>query len=340
MMWTSWMRPRWRRLARAGAAAGLMALTAGPVAAQTYPERTITMIVPFAAGGAADITGRILAEGMSKQLGQTIVVENVAGAGGATGSQRGRNAKPDGYTIGLGHMGTHGAAVATNPRLPYDPRTDFDYLGIVNLTPNLMIARKDFPANNTKEFIAEAKRLGKDLKMAHNGLGSISHLVCLQFFQLIGVEPTFVVYRGFGQVANDLLAGKIDGSCDLVTSVSGHVSGGSIKGFGIAGDHRSPALPNIPTAKEEGIEGFTVSSWLGLYVPKGMPDPILMKLREVVEKALQDPEIKAKLEATGGSVPQGDMRGPENMLKRIHLEVATWTEVIKKAGGPPAEEKK
>ncbi len=119
-----------------------------------------------------------------------------------------------------------------------------------------------------------------------------------------------------------------------------NVSGGSIKGFAIAGNHRSPALPNRPTAKEEGLEGFTVSSWLGLYVPKGMAEPILSKLREAVEKALQDPEIKAKLEATGGSVPQGDMRGPDNMLKRIHFEVATWTEVIKKAGGPPGDEKK
>ncbi|MFM9941296.1 MAG: Bug family tripartite tricarboxylate transporter substrate binding protein [Hyphomicrobiaceae bacterium] len=325
-----------RTLALASALSAVIA--ASPVLAQTYPDRTITMIVPFAAGGAADVSGRIIGEGMSKHLGQTIVIENVAGAGGSTGSLRGKNAKPDGYTIGLGHMGTHGAALATNPKLPYDPRKDFDYLGIVNLTPNLMVARKDFPANNLKEFIAEAKKLGKDLKIAHNGIGSLSHLTCLQFFQLIGSEPTYVTYRGFGSVANDLLAAKIDGTCDLVASVSGHINGGSIKGFGITGTERSPVLPNIPTAKEEGLEGFTVQSWLGLYVPKGLPEPILAKLREVVEKALSDPEIVDKFAKIGGGVPKGDMRGPANMLKRVGYEVDVWTEAIKNAGGPPPPE--
>lgn len=334
---------RARRALALGLAAAGLALSQGGVGratAQTYPDRTITMIVPFAAGGAADVTGRIIGEGMSKHLGQTIVIENVAGAGGSTGSLRGKTAKPDGYTIGLGHMGTHGAAKATNPKLPYDPRTDFEYLGIVNLTPNLMVARKDFPANNLKEFIAEAKKRGKDLKMAHNGVGALSHLTCLQFFQLIGVEPTYITYRGFGAVANDLLAGKIDGTCDLVASVTGHINGGSIKGFGITGSARSPALPNIPTAKEEGLEGFTVQSWLGLYVPKGTPEAIVTKLRDVVEKSISDPEIIEKFAKIGGGVPTGDMRGHANMLKRVAYEVDVWTEAVKKAGGLPAEETK
>jgi len=312
---------------------------AAPAAAQTYPDRTITMIVPFAAGGAADVTGRIIGEGMSKVLGQTIVIENVAGAGGSTGSLRGKNAKPDGYTIGLGHMGTHGAAMATNPKLPYDPRTDFDYLGIVNTTPNLMVMSKEFPANNLKELIAEAKKRGKDLKIAHNGIGALSHLTCLQFFQLIGVEPTYVVYRGFGAVANDLLANKIDGTCDLVASVTGHVTAGSVKAFGVTSLKRSPAIPNVPTAAEEGLPGFTVQSWLGLYVPKGLPEPMLAKLRETVEKTISDPEVQAKLEKIGGGIPPADMRGHANMLKRVGYEVDTWTEIIKKSGGPPVEEK-
>jgi tripartite-type tricarboxylate transporter receptor subunit TctC len=298
------------------------------------------MIVPFAAGGAADVTGRILGEGMSKHLGQTIVIENVAGAGGSTGSLRGKNAKPDGYTIGLGHLGTHGAAMATNPKLPYDPRKDFDYLGIVNTSANLMISRKDFPANTLQEFIAEAKKRGKDLKIAHNGLGALSHLTCLQFFQLIGTEPTYVVYRGFGQVVNDLLAGKIDGTCDLVASAAGHIRGGSIKGFGITTPERAPAVPDIPTSKESGLPGFTVQSWLGLYAPKGLPEPILARLRETVEKTLADPEVASKLANIGGGIPPPELRGHANMANRVAYEVETWTEIIRKAGGPPTEAEK
>jgi len=315
------------------------ALAAAPVLAQTYPERTITMIVPFAAGGAADVTGRIIAEGMQKHLGQTIVIENVAGAGGSTGSLRGKNATPDGYTIGLGHLGTHGAAVVTNPKLPYDPRKDFDYLGIHSTSPNLMIVRKDFPANSLKELIAEAKKLGKDLKIGHNGVGSLSHLTCLQFFQLIGVEPTYVVYRGYGATVNDIMASKIDGTCDLVASSTGHITSGVIKAFGVTTPARSPAVPNVTTATEEGLPGFTVQSWHGLYAPKGLPAPILAKLREALEKALNDPDVRAKLEKVGGGVPPADMRGHENMLKRVAYEIETWTEALRKAGGQPAATK-
>ena len=327
-------RATWMGLAGLAVTVTLM----GAAAAQTYPDRTLTMIVPFAAGGAADVTGRILADGMAKHLGQTIIIENVAGAGGSTGSLRGKNAKPDGYTFGLGHLGTHAAAMATNPKLPYDPRTDFDYLGIVNATPNLMVLRKEFPANSLQELIAEAKKLGKDLKIAHNGIGSLSHLTCLQFFQLINVEPTYVVYRGWGAVANDLLAGKVDGTCDLVASVSGHVTGGSVKAFGVTSAERSPALPNVPTARESGLPDFTVQSWLGLYAPKGMPEPILARLREAVEKAISDPEVQGKLTGLGGGVPTGDLRGHVNMLKQIIAEVTRWTEIINKAGGPPPPE--
>ena len=218
-------------LASALIATGLAAASA---LAQTWPERSITLIVPFAAGGASDVSSRIMAEAMSKHLGQSVIIENAAGAGGATGSLRGKNAKPDGYTIGFGHMGTHAASVATNPKLPYDPRTDFDYLGIHLVTPNLMIVRKDFPAQTLQEFVAYAKAKGKDLKMGHNGAGSLSHLTCVLFFQIAGVQPTYVVYRGFGQTINDILSGSIDGTCDLIASAREHVLAGSVRGFGVA----------------------------------------------------------------------------------------------------------
>ena len=160
---------------------------------------------------------------MSKHLGQSVIIENAAGAGGATGSLRGKNAKPDGYTIGFAHMGTHAASVSTNPKLPYDPRTDFDYLGIHLVTPHIMIVRKDFPADTLQEFVAYAKAKGKDLKMGHNGAGSLAHLTCVFFFQLAGVEPTYVVYRGFGQTINDILSGSIDGTCELIASAREYV---------------------------------------------------------------------------------------------------------------------
>ena len=184
-------RPSRARRAAAAVASVLLAATwaAASVMAQSWPERSITLIVPFAAGGASDVSSRIMAEAMSKQLGQTIVVENVAGAGGSTGSLRGRNAKPDGYTIGFGHMGTHAAAVSTNPKLPYDPRTDYDYLGIHLTTPHLIIVRKDLPAGTLQEFVAYAKEKGKDLKMGHNGLGSLAHLTCAFFFSSSAWSP-------------------------------------------------------------------------------------------------------------------------------------------------------
>jgi tripartite-type tricarboxylate transporter receptor subunit TctC len=311
-------------------ACALLPSTAG---AQAFPERSITLVVPFAAGGASDVSSRIMADSMSKILGQTVVVENVAGGGGVTGTMRGKNARPDGYTIGFGHMGTHSASVAVNPKLPYDPRTDFDYLGIHLVTPNIMIVRKDLPVNNLQEFIAYAKAKGKDLKMGHNGAGSLAHLTCTLFFQLIDVQPTYVTFRGFGQTINDILSGAIDGTCELVASVTGHVKGGSVKGFGVAADERSPVLPEVPTSTEGGLPAFKVESWLGLYAPKGVPPEILAKLRAAAVKALDDPEVQRKFLEIGGSVPKPERRGGDYMLATIKSDVARWQEVVKKAGG-------
>jgi tripartite-type tricarboxylate transporter receptor subunit TctC len=305
--------------------------------AQKWPERSITLIVPFAAGGASDVSSRIMAEAMAKQLGQSVIVENVAGAGGATGSLRGKNAAPDGYTIGFGHMGTHAASVATNPKLPYDPRTDFDYLGIHLVTPNLMLVRKDLPAQTLQEFVAYARAKGKDLKMGHNGPGSLAHLTCVLFFQLAGVEPTFVVYRGFGQTINDILSGSIDGTCDLVASARGQVLGGSVRAFGIAAAERTPLLPDVPTSKEGGMPEFIAESWLGLYAPKGLPPAVLAKLRAAVAAALEDPLVQTKFPDIGGSVPRKEDRGGDRMLEIIKSDVVRWSEVVKKAGGVEAK---
>lgn len=330
---------RSRVLGCLAALAGLaLAAATAPAAAQSFPDRPITLIVPFAAGGASDVSARIMGESMGKILGQSVVIENVAGAGGATGSLRGKNATPDGYTIGFGHMGTHAASVATSPKLPYDPRKDYDYLGIHLVTPNMVIVRKDFPADTLQAFIAYAKDKKKGLKMGHNGLGSLSHLTCVLFFQLIEVEPTYVVYRGFGQTINDILSGAIDGTCDLVASTSPHVKGGSVKGFGIAADTRSPVLPDVPTATEGGLPEFKAESWLGLYAPKNLPPAVLAKLRDAALKALDDPIVQQKFLDLGGTVPKQADRGGARMQEIINADVVRWSEVVRKAGG--VEEKK
>jgi tripartite-type tricarboxylate transporter receptor subunit TctC len=305
--------------------------------AQTWPERSLTLIVPFAAGGAADVSSRIMAEAMSKQLGQSIIIENVAGAGGATGSLRGKNAKPDGYTIGFAHMGTHAASVSTNPKLPYDPRTDFDYLGIHLVTPHLIIVRKDLPTPTLQEFIAYAKAKGKDLKMGHNGAGSLAHLTCLLFFQLAGAEPTYVVYRGFGQTINDILSGAIDGTCDLIASAREHVVGGSVRGFGVAAVERTPLLPDVPTSREGGLPEFIIESWLGLYAPKGVPAPILAKLRQATLAGLDDPLVQKRFPEIGGNLPKREDRGAERMLELVKRDVVRWAEVVGKTGGLEAK---
>lgn len=300
--------------------------------AQSYPDRPITVIVPFAPGGAADTTGRIMADAMAKHLGQNLVVENVAGVGGSTGSARGKSANPDGYTIGVGHMGTHAASVAINPRLAYDPRKDFEYLGLVSTTPNIVFVRKDFAANTLAEFAAYAKAKGKDLKMGHNGIGSAAHITCVLLFQVIGAEPTYVTYRGYGQTINDILAGSIDGTCDLVASVSGQVQAGTVKALAVAADERSPVVPNVPTSKEAGLPDFRAETWTGLYAPKGTPAPVLAKLREAVAKSLADPAVQARFTAIGATVPKLERQGGDYMLKLVASEVDRWSVIMKKAG--------
>jgi tripartite-type tricarboxylate transporter receptor subunit TctC len=233
---------------------------------------------------------------------------------------------------------THAAAVATNPKLPYDPRTDYDYLGIHLVTPHLIIVRKDVPADTLQQFVAYARAKGKDLKMGHNGVGSLAHLTCLYFFQLAGVEPTYVTYRGFGQTINDILSGSIDGTCELIASAREHVVGGSVKGFGVAALMRTPLLPDVPTSKEGGMPDFLIESWLGLYAPKGVPPQILAKLREAVAAALEDPLVEKRFPEIGGSIPKREDRGGDRMLEIVKSDVARWSNVVKNAGGMEAKQ--
>lgn len=303
--------------------------------AQTFPGRPITLIVPFAAGGAADITGRIMAEGIGKILKQSVIVENIGGAGGAIGVTRVKNASADGYTIGLGHTGTQAAAVTTTPKIQHDPRTDFAYLGLVASTPNVIFVRNDFPAKDLRAFIAVAQQMQDKLTMGHSGNGAASHMTCLHFYGLIGVKPTYVPYRGFGQTVNDVISAKIDGSCDLVASVTGHVQGGSVRALVVAAKERAESVPDVPNAIEAGLPEFLGETWTGLFVPKATPKAVFDTLQEALQQALDDPEVKRKLVAIGVRVPGNSERGGAYMQKLVETEIDRWADILNKAGFKP-----
>lgn len=300
--------------------------------AQTYPSRPITLIVPFAAGGAADVNGRIIADSLTQRLGQTVIIENVAGAGGTTGSMRGKNAPPDGYTILLGHMGTHAASVSLYPELGYDPRTDFEPIGLISSSPVMLFARKDLPPNNLGEFLAYARSMGNKITNGHSGVGSNSHITCSLLASLGGFTPTYVPYRGVGPMMNDMLGGNVDFGCDLVIAVSPQIATGSLKGLAIAAPERSPITPNVPTAAEGGLAAFRADAWTGLFAPKGTPPEVLAKLRQAVAASLEDANVKTRLNQLGAEVPKPDERGADYLAKLVKDEVLRWAKVIKDAG--------
>jgi tripartite-type tricarboxylate transporter receptor subunit TctC len=314
------------------ALAAIVGLAATGVQAQTYPTRPVTMIVPFAAGGPTDVIARIVSDHMSRTLGQQIVIENVAGAGGTTGITRAAQSQPDGYTIMMGHMGTHGAAPALYPNLKYDPTKDFAPIGLAAGTPIVIVAKKDFPASDLKGFLDYMKANGEKVNMAHAGVGSVSHSTGIFFNSVIKAKPTMVAYRGTGPALNDLMANTVDFMTDQIVNVAPQIQGGNIKAFAIATAQRSPALPNVPTTKEAGLEGYEVSAWNAMFAPKGTPPEVVKKLNDALVKALDDENTKKRLLDLGGVLPTGAERSPEALQKLVESEVARWTPVLKAAG--------
>ncbi len=303
----------------------------GSAQAQTYPQRPINMIVPFAAGGPTDIVARIVAENMSKTLGQQIVVENVAGAGGTTGITRAAQSKPDGYTIMMGHMGTHGAAPALYPNLKYDPTKDFEPIGMAAGTPILIVAKKGFPANNLKEMIAYLKANPDKVNQAHAGIGAVSHMTCILFNSQVGVKTTAVPYSGTGPALNDLVSGQVDYMCDQIVNLVSQVKAGSIKAFAIAMPERSPALPDVPTTKEAGMPDYEVTAWNAVFAPKDTPKEVVTALSSALDKALDDAGTKGRLLDLGGVLPTKAERGGDWLGACVKKEVARWTPVLKEA---------
>ncbi|SCZ04572.1 tripartite tricarboxylate transporter substrate-binding protein [Microvirga guangxiensis] len=314
------------------ALAAVAGLAATGAQAQNYPSRPITMIVPFAAGGPTDVVARIVSDHMSRTLGQQIVIENVAGAGGTTGITRAAQSQPDGYTIMMGHMGTHGAAPALYPNLKYDPTKDFAPIGLAAGTPIVIVAKKDFPATDLKGFLEYLKTNGEKVNMAHAGVGSVSHSTGIFFNSVVKAKPTMVAYRGTGPALNDLMANTVDFMTDQIVNVAPQIQGGNIKAFAIATPERSPVLPNVPTTKEAGLEGYEVSAWNAVFAPKGTPADVVKKLNDALVKSLDDENTRKRLSDLGGVIPTAAERTPESLQKLVESEVARWTPVLKAAG--------
>jgi tripartite-type tricarboxylate transporter receptor subunit TctC len=309
-----------------------LALTAVSASAQDYPTRPITLIVPFAAGGPTDVISRIVGEHISRTLGQQLVIENVVGAGGTTASTRAKRAAPDGYTLITGHMGTHAASVALYPKLQYDPRTDFEPIGMIAGTPILVLAKKDFPAKDLKEFVAHVKANETKLNNAHAGVGSVSFTTCLLLNSIMKVKPTTIPFNGTGPSMNALVGGQVDYMCDQIVNAVPQINGGTIKVYAIATAARNPSLPDVPTTKEAGLPEFEASAWNALFAPKGTPKPIVDKLSDALSKALDDEGVRKRLLDLGSDIPDGPRRGGAARGARVKSEVDKWGKVIKEAG--------
>jgi len=304
--------------------------TATTALAEDYPTRSVTVVVPFPAGGPSDVVARIVTEHMGRTLGQTLVIENVGGAGGTLGSGRVAAAEPDGYTLLAGSMGSHVAAPVLTPNVKYDSVRDFIAIGPTANSPAVIVARKDFPAKDLSEFIAVLKKRGGEIKQAHGGIGSSSHMACLLFTSAIGVKPELIAYRGTGPAMNDLIGGHVDFFCEQSVSVAGQVGAGSIKAYGIAAADRLASLPDVPTAKQSGID-YQMSIWAGIFAPRGTPPAVIAKLSDALDKALDDPAVRERLNKLGGSVPDKAERKPAAFDAYVKGEIAHWAPILKAA---------
>ena len=309
---------------------------AAPADTDAYPSRAITMVVPFPAGGPSDVIARIVADRMSKSLGEAVVVENVGGAGGTIGSARVAGARPDGYTLLAGSMGSHVAAPVLFASMRYDSARDFEPVGLTATAPVAIVARKDFPAKDLRGFIAYVKQNGSKVKQAHGGIGSSSHMACLLFAAQLGLTPELVPYRGTGPAVNDLAGGHVDFLCEQVVSVAPQVVSGLIKAYGVTGKARVVSLPDVPTMAEAGSPQYDMSIWSGLWAPKGTPKAVVAQLSDALDKTLDDPSVQKKMMDLGGTVPPKSERSATFFEGYVKDEIARWNPILKAAGGAQA----
>ena len=316
-----------------------LAITARADAEGAYPDHQITMVVPFAAGGPSDVIARIVGEGMSKVLKQSIIIENIGGAGGTTGSARVASAKPDGYTLLSGSMGSHVAAPVLYSNLKYDSRTDFVPVSLTVDAPAVIVARKTMPASNLKEFIAYVKANAGKVSQGHGGVGASSHMACLLFNAEAGVKVNVVSYRGSGPALNDVVAGQIDYLCEQTMGLAEQVKAGTVKAYAIAAPQRSPVLPNVPTAQEAGLGRYNLSIWSAVFAPKGTPAPVIATLNAAIDKALDDKSVVEKIQALGGTVAVKKDRSAKFLGELVAKETVKWDPIFRTAAASAGADK-
>lgn len=313
------------------AVACLAAFGSGLAQAQAYPTKTITMIVPFAAGGPTDTVARLVAQSMGTTLKQQIIIENVGGAGGTIGAARAAKASPDGYTLFLHHIG-QSTAPALYRKLPYNAIDSFEPVGLITDVPMTVVARGNFPAKDMKELITYVKANKDKVTYAHAGLGSASHLCGMLLQTAMGVELTTVPYKGTGPAMNDLLGGQVDFMCDQTTNTTSQIKSGKIKAYGVTTKTPVPSLPNLPTLASGALPGFEVGVWHGLYAPKGTPKPVVDALANALRSSLRDPNVIKRFNDLGTEPVPTNQATPEALRTHLKQQIDLWGPIIKKAG--------
>ena len=300
--------------------------------AQSFPSRPLTMVVPYAAGGAFDVVGRIVAAQMGQILGQTVIVENTTGAGGIVGVTRVINAKPDGYTFLLGTVGTHAYNQTIYRKRRYDAISDFTPVTLFSEQPMVLEVRKDLGANSFAEFVALLKQNGAKMQYGSAGAGSTTHLACSLLNARIGAEVTHVPYRGSAPATNDLIGGQIDYVCGNLGAAIALINGKQVKALTLLSKERSPLMPDLPTAHESGLDGYDVTTWTAIFLPKGAPPDIVAKLNEATHAAMDTPAMKARMLEIGVTGIAPERRSPDYLARYVADEIARWEGPIKSGG--------
>jgi tripartite-type tricarboxylate transporter receptor subunit TctC len=312
--------------------AAIAALTmVGQAGAEDFPTRPVTMVIPFAAGGPTDVLGRVIGQRMGEILGQTVVIENVGGAGGMTGSKRVADARPDGYTMVLGTVGTHAQGQTLYKRPLYNALTDFTPVVLIAEVPIALLVRKDLPVNNLKEFVAYAKANQSKMQFGSAGAGSATHLGCVVLNTAMGTTITHVPYKGTGPAMQDLVGGRIDFLCEIVSTAKPQIDGGNVKALAIMTTERSPVLPNLQTTREQGLD-VQAYTWNAIFLPKNAPADVVKKLHDAAVGAMTTPAVRDRLQSLGASLVGPDRQSSAYLGKFVADEIKKWEAPIKASG--------